>query len=78
MFQNEGQENKSLFDNPVLGTVKNWNEYELEQWQKWDYDDGFMLPKSIKKPYRQKRAGMPYGLSILEDPNIGIEFMELI
>jgi len=40
-------------------------------WQKWDFDDGFVLSKTLQMPYRQKRAGMPYGLSILVDPNIG-------
>ncbi|CAL8109591.1 unnamed protein product [Orchesella dallaii] len=68
--QNEGKENASLFDNPVLGTIRNWNESELKLWQKWDYDDGFVLPKTLERPYRQKRAGMPYGLSILVDPNV--------
>ncbi|CAL8109590.1 unnamed protein product [Orchesella dallaii] len=58
--------------NPALGTARRWSQEELKNWSTWDYDvDGFFLQnKSRPHPFRQKRAGMPYGLSILVDANL--------
>jgi len=60
-----------MFDNPVLGTKRRWTDDDIGKWQEWDYIQGFVLPTGLHRPYRQKRAGMPYGLSVLVDPNVG-------
>lgn len=51
-----------------------WSKEELDLWQVWDYDkQGFQIKnKSQLRPYRQRRAGLPYGLSILVDSNIRV------
>lgn len=50
----------------------NWPENELNEWKLWNYEDGFVLKPNLTKPWKQKRAGLPYGLSILVDPNTGM------
>jgi len=37
-------------------------EEQISEWEKWNYKDGMILPKRLTYPYRQKRAGMPYGV----------------
>lgn len=62
----------SLYKNPVLGSdaQEHWPEEELRNWSTWNYEDGFVLGASTTRPWRQKRAGLPYGLSLLLDPNV--------
>lgn len=57
---------------PGFRNTSRWPEQEREWWRAWDYDKvGFILSnKSLLRPFRQRRAGMPYGLSILVDPHI--------
>ncbi|CAG7722532.1 unnamed protein product [Allacma fusca] len=50
--------------------IPRWNKTETNLWDKWEYTKGFTLDPTLKRPYRQVRAGVPYGLSILVDPDI--------
>ncbi|CAL8076260.1 unnamed protein product [Orchesella dallaii] len=73
---NEGD----IFSNPVLGTKSKmwWNQTDIEDWQKWSYEKGFILsPDSYKSkvgrgaklshPYRNQRYGHNFGLSVVID-----------
>ncbi len=42
----------------------------MANWSTWNYEDGFVLSRDTEYPWRQKRSGLPYGLSMLLDPNI--------
>lgn len=72
----DNKENDSiiaLYDNPMLGknAAKNWPVSEIKEWQNWNSEDGFVLGGNITRPWKQRRAGLPYGLSVLVDPNVG-------
>ncbi|CAL8128768.1 unnamed protein product [Orchesella dallaii] len=75
---NEGKENVSMFDNPILGSNMQWNNSVTEEWSNWKYDEGFVFSRldiDSDKPYqdfpvKQQGPGKPYGLSILIDPLI--------
>lgn len=62
-----------MYDNPILGrnSKVNWPQSEIDQWGKWDYGNGFDIKGKSSKLWRRKMSGMPYGLSVLVDPNIG-------
>ncbi|CAL8136814.1 unnamed protein product [Orchesella dallaii] len=75
-----GKENVGdLFSNPVLGTKSKmwWNQADIDDWQKWSYEKGFILsPDSYKSqiswrnmklshPFRNQRLGYSYGLSVV-------------
>lgn len=62
-----------MYDNPLLGKQGkiDWPQSEINEWQQWEYGDHIHIDGHEPKPWRQKRSGMPYGLSILLDPNIG-------
>ncbi|CAL8143350.1 unnamed protein product [Orchesella dallaii] len=75
-----GNGNKGdIFSNPVLGTNSKrwWDQIEMDDWQKWNYEKGFILsPNSYKSrikrnqvklshPFRNQRLGYGFGLSVL-------------
>lgn len=64
---------ETMYDNPTLGSKARvyWPLDEVKEWRKWNYDDGFVLQKTSTRPWKQKRAGLPYGLSLLVDPDTG-------
>jgi len=39
---------------------------EINKWKEWNYNDGMILPQNLIYPYRQMRAGMPYGVNYIE------------
>lgn len=44
---------------------------DLQEWGLWNYEEHYVMhDQSLKKPWRQKRAGAAYGLSVLLDPNM--------
>lgn len=49
-------------DEAALLNKENWPEAEIDLWKKWKYKDGVTIPKGLKRPYRQHRAGMTYGV----------------
>lgn len=66
--------NETYYDNPILGknAKDDWPQEEMKKWEKWDYEKGFVIEnRSAARPWRQKRAGLPYGLSLLIDSNAG-------
>ncbi|CAL8109589.1 unnamed protein product [Orchesella dallaii] len=51
-----------------------WNKSEVDEWRKWDFGEGYLLKPESKYPYRQRRAGMIDGLSLLIDSDIENSF----
>ena len=73
------RKNSKTRHNDSLGTISRrtnkpnqprWTQKELSQWEQWDYSKGgFILEPHHERPWRQSRAGIPFGLSLLIDGN---------